>query len=187
MTLPDRFVFMKVGMHAGEEWESILARKRAEIAKRGFCFWGYGGSTCHPLTQVQPFAKTALERNGSIYLLMQTMDSKADPDLLPATEYSADGVNWSEIPEGITVTGSRYAIVLEEIADDELMLPLSGYAVALGNSRGKVAADYIKGRVDKACLEAAGSPNPGEGAVGITHRAKMKDPYAVLLRGRRRS
>src|SRR5438477_290714 len=55
--LPDRFLFMKVGNHANETWEQILERKRKEYDRTGRTFWGYGGTTCHPLGVVQPFAR----------------------------------------------------------------------------------------------------------------------------------
>ena len=48
---------MKVGLHAQESIEDIVKRKQREFEDTGSIFWGYGGSTCHPLTMVQPFAK----------------------------------------------------------------------------------------------------------------------------------
>lgn len=185
---PDLFVFMKVGMHAGEAWNDILSRKHREYRETGHTFWGYGGSACHPLTQVQPFARQAVERGGRVHLLMQTMDSRADPDLLPATEYSEDGVHWKELPSGIHVTGSRYAIVLGEISETEFELPLHDYAVALGRSQGRSASDYVRARIDKACLSLARGgdssiPHISEQTVKITHTAEIKSPFAVLLRG----
>ncbi len=44
--LPEKFLFMKVGNHAGEQWEQILTRKRKEYEATGMCFWGYGGNAC---------------------------------------------------------------------------------------------------------------------------------------------
>ena len=56
MKAPHAAIVMKVGFHAGEEWNEIIARKQGEISSTGVTFWGYGGSACHPLRQVQPFA-----------------------------------------------------------------------------------------------------------------------------------
>ena len=183
MNRPDKFIFMKVGAHAGETWDMILARKREEFRRANMSFWGYGGPTCHPLTQVQPFVKNIVEVGGRVNLLMTTMDSKADPDIVPATEYSEDGVKWKPIPDGIVVTGSRYAVVLGEIQDVDLDVPLDNYAVALGPGRGRVASKYIRGRVDKACLEVGSAIETPTYVTHITHSAEILKPYAVLLRG----
>jgi hypothetical protein len=186
-TVPQAFVFMKVGNHAGETFEEILERKNREFKKAGKIFWGYGGTACHPLTQVQPFAREIVKKEGGIYLLMEPIDSKADPEVLPATEYSDDGVHWRSIPKGILVTGSRYALVLNEIVPGDLDICAQDFVVGVGPSRGKTADDYLQGRIDKACLlrnetaEAAGAEIKRK---QIKYMAKLQEPYAVLLRGR---
>src|SRR6266446_5833653 len=155
---PSNFIFMKVGNHAGETWEEILERKQKEIENAGRSFWGYGGTSCHPLTQVQPFARSIARKQAPIYLLMEFIDSKAAPDIVQPTEFSADSVHWEPIPDGINVIGSRYALVLDEIRPGELEIPFQEFAVAVGKSRGKIASDYIAGRIDKACLMRDSSP-----------------------------
>ena len=40
-------IYMKVGVHARETLEEIIARKTQEIRDEGFAMWGYGGG-CHP-------------------------------------------------------------------------------------------------------------------------------------------
>jgi hypothetical protein len=185
-TAPNAFVFMKVGMHAGETFDEILRRKNAEFAKAGKIFWGYGGPTLHPITQVQPFARTLLETSGAIYVLMQSIDSHADPDIVPATEYSSDAVTWKPIPDGIRVTGSRYALVLDEIKPGDLEIVLEDYQIALGNSRGKNAAEYLRGHVDKACLMRSGEGRPASLSIPkirkVEFLARLQEPYAVLLK-----
>jgi len=179
---------MKVGEHAGESWEAILERKSREYRDAGRIFWGYGGTACHPLTQVQPFVKQHIARNGVIHLLMEPINSQADPDLLPANEFSADGVNWEPMPRGITVTGSRYALVIGEIRPGDLNIPADDYVVGVGPSRGKRASDYIQGRIDKACLELGGDnltlrERPPTAKVHpVRFSAPLLAPYAVLLR-----
>src|SRR5713226_1156544 len=104
-------LFMKVGTHAKETLDDIIARKKKEIEDAGLAFWGYGGNTCHPQTMVQPFARKH-ERQGSvIYLCMQPMESKHFAEQIPADEYSDDGSHWVQIPEGVKVLGSRYALL----------------------------------------------------------------------------
>lgn len=183
----DAFIFMKVGDHANETWDTILERKNREYREAGMIFWGYGGTACHPLTQVQPFVRDQ-SRNGSpVHLLMEPIDSDADPDVLPATEYSADGVEWKPIPKGVSVTGSRYAMVLDEILPGELDLDADEFAVGIGPSRGKRASKYLQGRVDKACLERRSSMVEGVGkrperVHAVRYRARLIEPYAVLLK-----
>ena len=185
-TAPDAFIFMKIGSHAGETFDQILQRKQREIEQAGRSFWGYGGASCHPLTQVQPFARTLAQQASGIYLLMEYIHSTADPDIVPATQFSSDGVHWEKIPEGINVTGSRYALVLDEILPGELEVPLDHYTVGIGQSRGKIAAEYLSGRVDKACLtrgddkqqDAPSSSTPRK----ASYVAKVIEPYGVLLK-----
>ena len=182
--VPEAFVFMKVGNHAGETFEEILARKHEELVRAGMIFWGYGGSACHPLHQVQPFVRIHIKKHGSIYLLMEPVDSRADPDLVPATEYSADGVTWNPIPDGINVTGSRYALVLDEIQPGDLQIQPGDYEVGIGPSRGKSSSAYIQGRVDKACLvrSALDTPPQPSDPRHAKYLAKLKDPFSVLVR-----
>ena len=185
--LPEAFIFMRVGNHAGETFESILERKQREFDRAGKIFWGYGGTTLHPTKHVQPFVKTWLRNTDSIHLIMEPINSNADPDLLPAQEYSAVGITWEPIPQGIEVTGSRYAIVLDEIKPGSLDLDLSGLEVGIGPSRGRNAADYVKGRVDKGCFVASGSSTVNSAAenariVPIRYQARLLEPYAVMLR-----
>lgn len=185
-SLPHGFIFMKVGNHAGEDFDQIMERKMREIETAGQSFWGYGGNTLHPRTQVQPFARLCLQQQGSIELIMEPIDSKADPELLPAREYSADGQIWKPIPNGIDVTGSKYALVLTEIRPGDLAFSVNDYAVGIGPSQGKSAGDYLRGRVDKGCfVRRDDSPfeESFEGTVKqIGFVAKMEEPYAVFLK-----
>jgi hypothetical protein len=185
--LPESFLFMKVGNHADEEWEAILERKQREIRDAGQSFWGYGGTACHPTNQVQPFARLTVRQRGGVFLVMEHIDSRAAPEILPATEFSADGVNWQPIPAGINVTGSRYALVLDEILPGRLDLPLNQYEVGVGPSAGTPAEKYLQGRIDKGCFvksKESRSHNVANGKmirkVGFT--AKLVEPYAVYVR-----
>lgn len=184
-------LFMKVGTHAQEPLADIIARKTKEIKEAGFAMWGYGGNTCHPRTMVQPFAAAWGERQAPIYLCMQEMNSHHFAEQLRAREFSADGAAWSPIPEEINVLGSRFALVLEDLKEEELVLPLAKAQVAIGLSRGRAAGRYIKGQVDKACLEILPSPLPDlaedeKKEIRINLVAKLKAPYAVFLRDHKR-
>lgn len=183
-TVTDSFIFMKVGDHAGEPWEKILERKQKEFERTGSIFWGYGGTACHPVQQVRPFALQQQKKNGSIYLMMNFVKSNFGSETLRAKEYSINGVDWQKIPDGVNVTGSRYAIILEEIKPSDLELDMNQFAVGIGPSREKNAADYLKGRTDKACLVHADNPIVGVEPLirKVDFMAQIQAPFAAMLR-----
>ena len=179
-------IFMKIGVHAQEPLESIIKRKQDEFATAGKIFWGYGGNTCHPTRMVQPFARAVAEQHASVRLVMHKMRSNhfAEPEL--AREYSDDGLNWYPVPKGIHVRGSRYAMVIGGLTEEEFDLNLRDTLVAVGPSRGERGDSYIRGRVDKGCFELATlgmADEPGPmSTVHIDIHAPLLEPYAVLLR-----
>jgi hypothetical protein len=101
-----------------------------------------------------------------------------------ADEYSANGVDWMPIPKGVSVLGSRYALVIKNLRKQEFDLALEDTRVAVGNSMGAVGSKYIAGRVDKACLEIVGNDHSGVESipVHIGLIAELVEPYAVYLR-----
>lgn len=178
-------LYMKVGTHAMEPLEEIIARKTREIEENGVGYWGYGGGTCHPQTMVQPFGKDYEKRGGIIYLCMQEMESNHFAEPIRADEWSTDGIEWSDFPEVIEVRGSRYALVIQNLRQTEMELVLDNTKVALGNSLGARGNKYIRGRVDKACLEVTedAAENPQK-VVRIGLVADIVAPYAVHVRNR---
>lgn len=181
-------IFMKVGIHAQEDLASIIKRKTKEIDDAGFALWGYGGSTCHPTTMVQPFAKSKAEQGQPIYLCMQEMQSNHFADPIRADQYSVDGVNWVDVPAPINVLGSRYALAIKGLRAEEFELPIARSRVALGASQGRFGHRYIQGRVDKACLilgeDLDRVPEPDEKIIGINLVAELCEPYAVFMRNK---
>ena len=173
---------MKVGTHADEPLDTIFTRKMKEIEDAGVAFWGYGGGTCHPTTMVQPFAKSFEEQNGAIYLCMEPMESKHFAVSAPADEYSVNGIEWEPVPPGIKVTGSRYALVIKNLRQEKFTLPLGRTQVSMGNSIGVAGSRYIRGRVDKACLEVTDSDvgDASDRPIGLV--ADIVKPYAVFVR-----
>jgi len=182
-------LFMKVGTHAQEELASIIARKSEEIKATGFGMWGYGGNTCHPTSMVQPFAHSFTEAGETIYLCMEEVKSNHAATPLCAAEYSHDGIEWITIPKAIEVRGSRYALVIDELRREKHSLSLNSTRVPVGPSMGRNGGRYIKGRVDKACLEVLDHPEIGNEdpprEISISLVARMAEPYAVFLRGQR--
>jgi hypothetical protein len=177
---------MKVGIHAQESLEDIILRKTQEIADAGFALWGYGGSTCHPVTMVQPFAQAYEERGEKVFLCMQEIVSKHWAEPVRAEQMSSDGNNWTDIPKAVNARGSRYALIIKNLRKEEFVLPLARTRVAVGNSTGRDGSSYVSGRVDKACLEmtenALAPLTPGEPQVNIGLVADIDAPYAVYLR-----
>jgi hypothetical protein len=179
-------LFMKVGTHANESLDDIVARKREEIDKAGYALWGYGGNTCHPVTMVQPFARGAEEKGSPIHLCMEPMQSNHFAVTARADEFSADGFDWQQVPPAIKVIGSRFALKIEELHTQEFALPLAHTEVAIGNQTGRRGDRYVKGRVDKACLEYVGEEleelDEEERAIEIGLVARLREPYAVFVR-----
>jgi hypothetical protein len=178
-------LFMKVGTHARESLADIIDRKSKEIESAGFAMWGYGGNTCHPRTMVQPFAEMFEERGKPILLCMQEINSNHFAEPLRAEEYSPDGLEWSKIPESIDVLGSRFALVITALRQENQVLPLARTKVAIGNSRGRAGDRYLMGRVDKACLEVAErleANDAEQNEVQINLVAELAAPYAVFLK-----
>ena len=179
-------LFMKVGTHAQESLEDIIARKAKEIEDAGFAMWGYGGNTCHPRTMVQPFAESFEERGKPIHLCMNAMPSSHFAEPVRAAEYSIDAINWQMVPAPVNVLGSRFALTIDDLRHDDFELPLDRTRVAIGISRGRLGSRYIVGRADKACLEVmleSERPNDVEPRpIKINLVAKLRPPYAVFLR-----
>jgi hypothetical protein len=177
---------MKVGMHAQESLDAIVERKLLEIKRRGIASWGYGGSSCHPLTMVQPFARRHAEANRPIHLVMEPMKSKHDRPPARATHWSEDKEKWDEIPDGIDALGSKFALIIGGLHVEQFDLPLDQTRVALGRSEGKPGSLYVKGQCDKACLEyQPGGHRPNaepEEPKQIGLIAQLVAPYAVFLR-----
>lgn len=179
-------IFMKIGVHAKEPLEDIIARKHKELKEAGVSFWGYGGNTCHPTTMVQPFVRSKVAAGQDVYLCMHSMVSNHWADPVRAEEYSEDnGKTWKRVPSRVNVLGSRYALVLESLEPTDFELKLGHTRVGYGMSQGKAGLDYVRGRVDKACLtltDEAHGPAADDLAVKIGFVAKLAEPYAVLLR-----
>jgi len=177
-------LYMKIGNHAQEPLEEIIARKTKEIEDAGFSFWGYGGNTCHPQTIVQPFARMYQEQGDVIYLCMQPMESKHFAEPIRAEQFSVDGRTWEKIHPKINVLGSRYALAIKNLREEEFDLPLAATRVALGNKMGVEGSKYILGRVDKACLQVGDERDiaAAESPVRVRLVAELVDPYAVYVR-----
>jgi hypothetical protein len=167
---------MKVGVHLSEPWEAIVERKLLEEETAGVIYWGYGGSVCHPLTQVQPFA----EHGSPVTILMIRTTSDFVGTSVPAVAASRDGRSWESIPDGVTTSG-RYALILRSLRRTTEHLDLGAYEVAIGPKEGTPLTHYLRGRVDKACARVASVPR-GSDRRPVVLRADLVAPYAVVLK-----
>jgi hypothetical protein len=172
-------VIMKAGPHAGEDLDAIIARKQREAATTGWCLWGYGGTACHPLTQVQPHAADIGPAPVTV-LFIQTRSAPAVPSTA-ARAYSADARTWTPIPAGHLVSGSKWALILRSLTRTNAEIDLGAYQVAIGPNAGKNLADYLRGRCDKACAIPASAPAAAKTALVIA-TAELTPPHSVLLR-----
>lgn len=185
----DGILFMKVGTHAQESLEDIIERKKKEIKEAGFGMWGYGGNTCHPTSMVQPFAEKYSSGGQTIRLCMQRMNSRHFSAPSSASQFSPDGQDWQDIPESISVRGSRWALLIDSLELQNFNLSLNQTRVPVGPSQGKLGSRYLHGQADKACLElleeAERTNEEDDREVGIDLVANLRAPYAVFLRGER--
>ncbi len=180
---PHAVLLMKVGFHGNEDLVSIIKRKQAEEAALGHAYWGYGGTLCHPLRVVQPFAREAAIRGHLVDVLFTVTKSPYVADSIPADQYSSDGLAWSSLPPAARVTASKSALILRNIRSCQNTLPLGSYRVAGGPSARCILKDYFRHRVDKATafldldlLQSQEEETP------VTFRADLVAPFAILVR-----
>lgn len=181
----DAVFYMQVGTHADETLEQIVDRKTREIADHGFTLWGFGGTTCHPVSIVQPFAEE-FAKNGHMPLLMERTNDNHFALGRTAAEYSDDGVAWQTIPAGIEVKGSRYALIIDELKATDFYLELERTVVPIGPNTGRPGNHYVRGLVDKACLQLIADAPPEVGEKNhrrIEFQANIREPFAVFLKG----
>ena len=177
-------VLMKVGYHTDETLDDIIERKANEEEECGKIFWGYGGTVCHPLTQIKPFVRRALDQALRPMLVMAFTPSRfAKADSEWAREMSVDNKVWTRIPASAYVKGSRYAIICRNFERVNMQIDLRAYEVAVGQKKGMQLSEYIRHRVDKACAFLVREPHQeGAKGLGISYVADLVEPYAVFVR-----
>ena len=182
---PRLLIIMKYGVHAGESVNSIISRKKEELARNGQFFWGYGGTVCHPINQVHKLAAVAQQANANVHLALVPTRSSLHNFPSKSHELSIDKLTWTEIPEDICIVGSKYALVCDTIARCDFQLDLSKYEVATGVSSGRRLDTYLRGRVDKACANLITPGTPLDQAatfVKVDYMCRLASPFAVFLR-----
>ena len=180
----EAILVMKVGLHGNETLADIISRKQNEELVAGFCFWGYGGNLCHPFSVVQPFAQNLLTPARRIRaVFVKTTSPFFGDHIEPADEYSINGMDWLSLPKGISVTASKFALVLKNLRQTSESICYGSYSVAVGPSAGKSLRDYMRFRVDKAVAVRNNSPDDGP-VVAVDFTADLIEPYAISVRRR---
>ena len=175
-------IYMKYGVHTSELLPSIISRKTKEIEDTGLMFWGYGGTLCHPIKQIQPFVEMAVRENKSIYLVMSRTFSDHHGESSISKSYSIDGKNYYNMPNGVAVLGSKYALICNSFMECNFQLNLSDYNVAVGSNQGKRLSQFIRSRVDKGCGIRVKRENfEDDKFVTITLIAELTPPFAALI------
>lgn len=178
MIIDQHILAMKVGFHGIESLEAIFERKMDEERRFGNVLWGYGGTLCHPLRVVQPFASFA-QMSTKVVLIATPSPFVSDGNY--ATEWSEDGTAWREFTSP-RVMDSRFALVLKNLRFAEERLDLSLYEVAIGPSEGKILSEYLRFRVDKAIGRRSEVPASQQKLVSVAAVADLAPPYAILVR-----
>lgn len=184
MNIPKHIIIMKIGYHAGESLNEIINRKKDEKKKSGIIFWGYGGTLLHPTRQVIPFVNESLQHGNIPMLLMCITPSKHQPskELSKAREFSVDGTSWNPLPEGVVVTGSKYALICDRIIEVNFEIESNEYKVAVGRRKGQSLGEYLKFRIDKACASLNKDSAKGSVKIHVSLIGELTEPYATFLR-----
>jgi hypothetical protein len=175
-------IFMKWGFHVHDE-ATILQQKRDDLARFGWFVWGYNGTLCHPVKQVQPFARQGMREHGSVCLAMSPTSSKPDLGGNRATQFSVtgDARDYKPLPTGMNAFGSKYGIVCNGLSKCNDVLNLDEYEVAIGAKKGRLLSDYIAYQISKGCAVKRQGAR-GSVPVAITLHCNVIEPFAVFLR-----
>ena len=125
--MSDAVLLSVIGPHGGESFEAIIARKRDDIRRSGYCPWVLSG------LQVNEFRSSGAGR--VLFIEASNSGKGARPTALAAAarEYSADGVVWLPIPVGMSpVTGDVGNSMVKALMLGSLS-PGGGRRVDLGN------------------------------------------------------
>ncbi len=174
----DNIIIMKCGTHASEKIEDIFNRKKLEEINNGYICWGYGGTLCHPINQVQPFCKDY----NKVYLLLTPTHSELNNDPKRAKSFSFDKCTWSNFNSKVNVYGSKYALIIKNLQKCNFEINLKDYEIAIGKSKGKNLSEYLQGRVDKACAIKNIKDKNNSKKIKIVMIAELVSPYSIFVK-----
>lgn len=99
-----------------------------------------------------------------------------------STQWSHDGAQWRQLPDGVTVTGSEWALVLDRLEHVAETINLAAYEVAVGAQAARPATEYLRHRVGQGMLRALVGPLRAPAVLPVVLRGRLVEPYAVFLR-----
>ena len=182
---PPAFVWCIAGPHIGETLVEIVARKRADIERFGWCLWAYGGrGNAHPENEVRRLAND-YGPGGALPLLMPDTGKKYPDNGVPFTGYSVHaGGPVAALPDGMSpVTGgsSSWAFRITSLRwSDDAVVDVASYVVPYARRGAQPLGDYLKGSHGRAtAARAAASATADERLVSVV--ATLEPPYAVFL------
>lgn len=180
-------VLMKVGSHSGFSLEEIIAMKRQEEEKYGKFFWGYAGTLCHPF-RVVDFAAQVLSNNDVLRMVMTFTSSKYFASTKKLGEFSKDGIHWEPLPDGVILTGCKYALVGKNLYTCQANIDLNSYVVWDGGpqqqwgNQGRILGDYLRGRVNKACAVISPPAKRVPYDAKAIYVTDIVEPYCVFVK-----
>ena len=174
-----KFIIMKVGSHGDESFEQIINRKNCEQEKVGFMLWGYSGNFLDVI-QTRKFLNS--NNPTRAFILMSNTKSPFKNNPIRSNFFSLDKEKWNRLPEFLFTSGCDKAVVCRNLIPTDFNINLSNFRVAVGPSKGKLLSDYLKYRVDKACVYF--SPNKqqnNKNIIKINWIAEILPPYTIYL------
>jgi hypothetical protein len=179
----DAIIYMIAGPHSGYSLDEIFEMKVKEQAELGLCYWGYGGSLCHP-RRVVPFAEKVIRTLGASPRIVfgRTATKYVSKSIGRITKFSVDGQVMQPLPSAVTMIGCSIAVVCRNLTPVAATIDLNAYRVANGMRRGRPLGSYIRYQVNKACaLRANNTVRSRPRLVEIVGIADLAAPYCVYL------
>lgn len=182
---PPAFIWCIAGPHIGESLVDIVARKRRDVDRFGWCLWAYGGmGNAHPETEVRRLAREYA--GGDALRLLMPDTGKTYPDNgVPFTGYSvAPGESVEVLPDGMSpVTGgsSSWAFYVRSVDwSEDTAVDVARYVAPYSRRGPQPLPDYLRGSHGRAsAARVAGSDSSDVRRVHVV--GTLEPPYAVFL------
>jgi len=177
-------ILSSAGSHANQEWQTIIDRKRRDIARTKHTVWVVNSQAAAPQT-----VQAVCNRNGARHVIfLARMRDKPGANTShddPAVAYSADGRSWSPLDRELSeVTGRINRVTtglwldrLDQVGAGKLTLapfvqtddstPLTGFS--------NISSTYPVRRIAVATLQTLGDYH----VLGV---GRLGSPFAVWLR-----
>ncbi|MEA3508437.1 MAG: hypothetical protein U9R40_05940 [Synergistota bacterium] len=199
MDLPQNGIISVMGPHAGENCETIFARKIKDIQETEITFWLINSFASRPGT-VQKYCKRILQEQQNVFCLFvepaQRGGAAPAVEAIQANAYSGDrGETWNNFPSGLSpVTGrirqnsqNTCALVFDEIKTfekDRPVVDLWKYARFQNNEHHGQAIRFRQGCSTICAFDKDTRTAPERMRCrfrGVLAIARLSDPFGVWL------